>query len=222
MSLIGYLNQNPYEAQSLIWTLSLDATPIYAIVPVGAYASFTYDRFREILAEGDNVERVSIPGRIAGSVKLMSGQTVPAIVPELRGIYTWTVPALIDSLVQTYPAQTRDNLTAKVREYLERIYYEYRNLGVAPQERALNFSATNAFQVTQVMGSAADNQLGLNQISVIKSPICRPNSDCYDVTLQFFNLEDNRRAGRVYRFTVDVSEVIPVTIGQVRSWSVAS
>jgi hypothetical protein len=144
------------------------------------------------------------------------------IVPELRGIYTWTIPALIDSLVQTNPAQTRDNLTAKVREYLERVYYEYRNLGIAPQERALNFSATNAFQVTQVMGSAADNQLGLNQISVIKSPICRSDSDCYDVTLQFFNLEDNRRAGRVYRFTVDVSEVIPVTIGQVRSWSVAS
>jgi len=222
MSLIDYLNLNPYEAQSLIWTLSLDATPIYAIIPVGAYAFLTYDRFREILSEGDSVERVSIPGRIAGSVKLLSGQTVPVIVPELRGIYTWTIPALIDSLVQTNPAQTRDNLTAKVREYLERVYYEYRNLGIAPQERALNFSATNAFQVTQVMGSAADNQLGLNQISVIKSPICRPNSDCYDVTLQFFNLEDNRRAGRVYRFTVDVSEVIPVTIGQVRSWSVAS
>ena len=44
------------------------------------------------------------------------------------------------------------------------------NRGVAPEERALNFSATNAFQVTQVMGSAADNQLGLNQISVIKIP----------------------------------------------------
>ncbi|MCM0592259.1 MAG: PatA/PatG family cyanobactin maturation protease [Gloeotrichia echinulata DEX184] len=222
VSLVEYLNQNPYEAQSLIWTLSLDATPIYAIVPVGAYAAFGYDRLRQILAEGDSVERVSIPGRIASSIKLMSGQTVPVIVPELRGIYSWTIPAVIDSLVAAYPAQTRENLTVKIREYLERIYYEFRNLGVTPQERALNFSATNAFQVTQVLATAVDAQLGLNSIGVTKSPICRPDSDCYDVTLQFFNLQDSRRAGKVYRFTVDVSEVIPVTIGQVRSWSVAS
>ncbi|MBK1989157.1 PatA/PatG family cyanobactin maturation protease [Sphaerospermopsis aphanizomenoides BCCUSP55] len=222
VSLVDYLSQNPYEAQSLIWTLSLDATPIYAIVPVGAYAAFGYNRLREILAEGDSVERVSIPGRIASSIKLMSGQTVPVIVPELRGIYSWTIPAVIDSLVPAYPAQTRENLTAKIREYLERIYYEYRNLGVTPQERALNFSATNAFQVTEVLASAVDAQLGLQSIGVTKSPICRPDSDCYDVTLQFFNLEDSRRAGKVYRFTVDVSEVIPVTIGQVRSWSIAS
>ncbi|XZF65935.1 MAG: hypothetical protein ACSI46_15215 [Gloeotrichia echinulata DVL01] len=152
----------------------------------------------------------------------MSGQTVPVIVPELRGIYSWTIPAVIDSLVAAYPAQTRENLTVKIREYLERIYYEFRNLGVTPQERALNFSATNAFQVTQVLATAVDAQLGLNSIGVTKSPICRPDSDCYDVTLQFFNLQDSRRAGKVYRFTVDVSEVIPVTIGQVRSWSVAS
>ncbi|AFZ23461.1 cyanobactin maturation protease, PatA/PatG family [Cylindrospermum stagnale PCC 7417] len=221
-SLSDYLDQNPYEAQSLIWTLSLDATPIYAIFPMGAYATFGYDRLRQILAEGDSVERISVPGRITGSIKLMSGQTVPVLVPELRGIYSWTIPALMDSLVAAYPAQTRENLTAKVREYLERIYYEYRNLGVTPQERALNFSATNAFQVTQVLASAVDSQLGLNSIGVTKSPICRAGSDCYDVTLQFFNLEDSRRSGKVYRFTVDVSEVIPVTIGSVRSWSVSS
>ncbi len=221
-SLVEYLNQNPYEAQSLIWTLSLDATPIYAIVPVGAYAALGYDRLRAILTEGDAVERVSVPGRIAGNVRLISGQTVPVIVPELRGMYSWTIPALIDSLVRDYPAQTRETLTTKVREYLERIYYEFRNLGATAEERALNFSATNAFQVTQVLTSAVDSQLGLDNIQVIKSPICRPDSECYDVTLQFFNLEDSRRSGKVYRFTVDVSEVIPVTIGQVRSWSVAS
>jgi cyanobactin maturation PatA/PatG family protease len=221
-SLVEYLNQNPYEAQSLIWTLSLDATPIYAIVPVGAYAALGYDRLRAILTEGDAVERVSVPGRIAGNVRLISGQTVPVIVPELRGMYSWTIPALIDSLVRDYPAQTRETLTTKVREYLERIYYEFRNLGATAEERALNSSATNAFQVTQVLTSAVDSQLGLDNIQVIKSPICRPDSECYDVTLQFFNLEDSRRSGKVYRFTVDVSEVIPVTIGQVRSWSVAS
>lgn len=222
MSLLDYLADNPWEAQSLIWTLNLDATPIYAIAPVGPYASVTYERLRSFLGD-ENIERVSIPGYIGGSVKLMSGQTVPAIVPEVRGMYGWSVAALIEDLRQAFPAgPSEEDYSNKIREYLERIYYEFRNLGVTSQERALNFSATNAFQIADVMSTGTAADVGLDTIVVEKSPICRPESDCYDVKLKFFNLQDSRRAGKIYRFTVDVSEVIPVSIGRVRSWSVAS
>lgn len=222
MSLLDYLAQSPWEAQSLIWTLNLDATPIYAIMPTGPYANVTYDRLREFLAD-ENVERVSIPGYIGGSIRLMSGQSVPVIIPQVRGMYSWTVAALVEDLRQAYPAGPSDeDCRNKVREYLERIYYEFRNLGVTPQERALNFSATNAYQIAEVMSTGTAADVGLDTITVEKSPICRPDSDCYDVKLQFFNLQDSRRAGKVFRFTVDVSDVIPVTIGKVRSWSVAS
>ncbi|AFZ01069.1 PatA/PatG family cyanobactin maturation protease [Calothrix sp. PCC 6303] len=222
INLLDYLEQNPWEAQSLIWTLNLDATPIYAIVPSGPYANVTYERLRSFLGD-ENIERVSIPGYIAGSVKLLSGQTVPAIIPEVRGMYGWSVAALIENLTQAYPAgPSEEDYSNKIREYLERIYYEFRNLGVTPQERALNFSATNAFQIADVMSTGTAADIGLDTITVEKSPICRPDSNCYDVKLQFFNLEDSRRAGKVYRFTVDVSDAIPVSIGRVRSWSVAS
>ncbi|MCZ8224356.1 MAG: peptidase [Microcystis sp. LE19-84.1B] len=219
-SLLEYLNQNPYEAQSLIWTLSLDATPIYAIVPVGAYASVTFDRLRAYLGDG-NIERISVPGVIGGSVRLMSGQVVPVIVPEVRGMYSWSVPALVRSVMPRLSAAdlTEDGLRSQIEDYLNRIYYDYRNLGTTPQERALNFSATNAFQASVAIASAAGSQRVLDSISVEKSPICRPDSDCYDVKLSFFDPENNQRSNRVFRFTVDVSDVIPVTIGQVRSWS---
>jgi len=222
MDLLDYLEQNPFEAQSLIWTLNLDATPIYAIVPSGPYASVTYERLRSFQRD-ENIERISIPGYLAGSVKLLSGETVPAIIPEVRGMYGWSVAALIENLRQSYPAgPSEEDYGNKIREYLERIYYEFRNLGVTPQERALNFSATNAFQIADVMSTGTAADVGLDTITVEKSPICRADSDCYDVKLQFFNLQDSRRAGKVYRFTVDVSEAIPVSIGRVRSWSVAS
>ncbi|NJL61494.1 MAG: PatA/PatG family cyanobactin maturation protease [Methylacidiphilales bacterium] len=227
--MLNYLAQNPWEAQSLIWTLHLDATPIYAIVPVGPYANVTYDQLREFWADINTgrIERVSIPGHIGGSIRLMSGQTVPAIIPQVRGMDSWTTPALInlstpDTSTASQEDVTADEIRLKLEEYLVRIYYDYRNLGVTPQERALNFSATNAFQVTEVMVDAARRNLGLQNITVEKSPICRPDADCYDVKLQFFNLQDNRSSGRIYRFTVDVSEVIPVTIGRLRSWSIAS
>lgn len=57
---------------------------------------------------------------------------------------------------------------------------------------------------------------------MVKSPICRPDSDCWDVELQMFDPENERRANRVYRYTVNVSEVLPVTVGTVRTWAVRS
>jgi PatG C-terminal/Family of unknown function (DUF5838) len=49
--------------------------------------------------------------------------------------------------------------------------------------------------------------------------ICRMDSDCWDVQLKFFDPENSRRAKKVFRFTIDVSDLIPVTLGEVRSWS---
>jgi hypothetical protein len=61
----------------------------------------------------------------------------------------------------------------------------------------------------------------LDAIDVVRSPICRPESDCWDVKLTFFDpAKLLERARKVYRFTVDVSDVTPVTAGPVRSWSV--
>jgi hypothetical protein len=61
----------------------------------------------------------------------------------------------------------------------------------------------------------------LESIEVERSPVCRPESDCWDVKLHFFYPDRQVQTVRkVYRFCVDVSDVIPVTVGRVRSWYV--
>jgi hypothetical protein len=51
--------------------------------------------------------------------------------------------------------------------------------------------------------------------------VCRPDSDCWDVKLHFFfPARQVQTVRKVYRFTVDVSDVVPVTVGPVRSWFV--
>jgi len=219
--LLNYLSENPYYAQSLIWTVELDATPIYAIVPSGPFAGVVYERLREFLTD-QTVERVSIPGYSAGGVRLMSGQVVPAIIPEVRGMYSWSVNALLDAVIEpSTPEADREALSNQIREVLDRIYYDYRNLGVTPQERALNYAATNAFQISVAISQETLNDRVIEAIDVVKSPICRPDSDCYDVKLRFFDPENLQRSRTVKRFTIDVSDVIPVTIGRMRSWSEA-
>ncbi|MBQ4797523.1 peptidase S8, partial [Pectobacterium versatile] len=61
--------------------------------------------------------------------------------------------------------------------------------------------------------------LFLNKIGAERSPVSRPESDCWDVVLEFFNPKERLTAARkLYRYTIDVSDVMPVTIGTLRSW----
>lgn len=97
------------------------------------------------------------------------------------------------------------------------------NLGRASPERAMNFAGTNAFQVAAVFEQAARENLVLDVTETERSPVCRPDSDCWDVKLTFFDPVSRLTISRkVCRFTVDVIDVVPVTVGKVRSWSVYS
>jgi len=223
----AYLNDNPDEAASLIWTLNLDATPIYAIVPSGPFAEVGYRRLREIL-EGqikkDGVEMVSIPGYVGGSVTLMSGQKVPVIAPAIRGMHAWSIAALVKNVLGGRPrAEAEQTLydarVAGVSNFLARVYYDLRNLGLTGSERALNYAATNAYQASQVIMVAGSEGRELDSIAVRKSPVCRPDSECYDVEVSFFGPDNVLKANRVFRYTVDVSDVIPVTIGDIRAFA---
>jgi cyanobactin maturation PatA/PatG family protease len=146
------------------------------------------------------------------------------IVPAVRGMFSWATQPLIEAMLGARPKSAAERTAyekrvAGIGNFLNRVYYDLRNLGLTAQERALNYSATNAFQVRQVLESAAQGDVELDTITVRKSPVCRPDSDCYDIELGFFDPRNTNVANKVYRFTVDVSDVIPVTTGEVRSWS---
>lgn len=227
--LLGYLEKNPWEATSLIWTLSLEDTPIYAVVPRGPFASSIYDCLRQFLKEQytEGVERVSIPGVVVGSVRLKNGQVLPAIVPERRGMYSWTTDELIKESLDSASSLNPD-LRAKLKEgmekFLHRIYFGYRNLGTKPQDRALNYVATNVHCVREILTdlvTTEQEEVGLDTVEFTRSGLCRPDSECYDVCLQFFYPRRQVQTVRkVYRFTVDVSATVPVSIGRVESWFV--
>lgn len=232
--MVDYLGENLPEAKALIWTLNLELTPIYAIEPVGGFSRDVYEILQSLLSgqiqEENNpefVQRVSIPGVLTGrSVKLFSGQVVPVIeINNTRGLYGWKVNSLVTAAIESVQAEAGDAQEDAIRRtlssFLNRIYYDLRNLGTTSQDRALNFASTNAFQAAQTFAQAVGAGYELDSITVEKSPFCRLDSDCWDVKLKFFDPENSRRAKKIYRFTIDVSDTIPVTLGEVRSWSSA-
>ncbi|MCA2692919.1 MULTISPECIES: PatA/PatG family cyanobactin maturation protease [unclassified Microcystis] len=230
--IVDYLADNLSEAKSLIWTLNLELTPVYAIEPLGSFSREVYAALQELLSgqvqaedSPEYIQRVSIPGRITGrTVRLFSGQVVPVIEPDSpRGIYGWHVNTLVSAAIEAVGAEQTEAQESQMRRtlssFLNRIYYDLRNLGQTSQDRALNFAATNAFQAAQTFSEAVGAGMELDSINVSKSPFCRLDSDCWDVQLKFFDPENSRRARKVFRFTIDVSDLIPVTLGEVRSWS---
>lgn len=230
--IVDYLGQQPSEASALIWTLNLELTPIYALEPVGPFARDVYQVLNDLMAgqvaaesHERYIERISVPGQLTGrSVKLFSGQVVPVVELEhTRGLYGWKVNTLVGAAVNAVQSQSEEvsesNIRQSLQGFLRRVYYDLRNLGHTARDRALNFAATNAFQAAHTFAQAVADGMELDTIEVEKSPFGRQDSDCWDVKLKFFDPENNRRAKKVFRFTIDVSDILPVTLGEVRSWS---
>lgn len=233
--MIEYLRQRPYEATSLIWTLNLDATPAYAIIPAGPFANVAFERLREFLQDLEEQRRdlpfdipilVSVPGVVSGSIKLMSGQIVPVLIPEVRGMYSWTIAALLRAVLGERPPETAAETIQRsyetnrriLEEYVRRIYFDIRNLGLTGAERAINYSATNVFQLFNILvvQRPRDGREEIRNIDAVRSPICRMDSECYDVRVRFFDPNNVLRASEVIIFTIDVSDPLPVSVGAAR------
>jgi cyanobactin maturation PatA/PatG family protease len=215
-------SENLYHATGLTFILMQEEVPLYAIQPAGPFAVPTYNSMLETmamsLATGGDEQRISLPGFISGTTRLLNGMNVPTVYPDLRGMYRWRSEDLIAN-TKALDAEGPVDSDQKLLDFLNIVYYGLRNFGVAPQDRALNFAATNAYQAREALAHAARNSLVLSGINVVKSPICRPDSDCWDVELVMFDDDPERiRPSWTYRYTVDVSEVIPVTIGRMRYW----
>ncbi len=236
---------NMDKSTALEWTLEIDGIPVFAIRPQSQFAVLEFARLVQYMIEQTGidpnkfvdtdqesaelmtaqsdavdcptkVDRVSIAGHIEGETRLYNGHVVPVLVPVLRGMFSWNPAALTKAVLGSRAKKAE---LEAMRNFLDRIYYELRNKGIEPHYRAMNFAATNAHQVGEVFRDAIANKLELNAIEVERSPISRPGSECYDVVMQFFNPQRREEEARkLYRYTIDVSGMMPVTFGPLRSW----
>ncbi|MFE7439320.1 S8 family serine peptidase [Streptomyces chartreusis] len=183
------------------------------------------------------VSRVSIPGVLTGrTVQLYSGEKVPELNVDARGVYAWNEAELVKDISARVSEDTADRnvsiasdtVQKTIRAMLDKFYYEFRNLGQSSPDRALNYAATNAFlagqQIAEGLLSAKhvpgpeDRFYALDRVTVTKSPYCRIDSDCQLVSLVFFDPEDERRSNVTFQFTVDVSRTIPVILAPPRTF----
>ena len=232
--LVHYLDDNTWDSTKLIWTLNHDLTPIYALEAEADYPEAVYEQLRQallgqVLPADDEayVSRVSIPGVLTTkTLRLFSGQVVPVVKVQRRGLWVWNEKQLVDAVLAAVDVASLgaepDRVRLKVQQLLDKVYWQLRNLGQSPMDRAINYMATNAFQLTAeiakglLSGQLVDGDMktlySLDTISAAKSPYCRPDSDCWDVNVSYFNPTNDQQARLVFQSTIDVSDELPVLL----------
>ncbi|MFF3677394.1 S8 family serine peptidase [Streptomyces sp. NPDC002120] len=192
------------------------------------------------------------------TVRLYSGQVLQVVEVKSSALFMWNESLLVTAVFEAVLAKAIEDarknagpnqadkdaaekavrkefagkkgtfLKTTVRALLDKVYWQFRNLGQSAADRALNAAGTNAFLIgaeiqngilsaEQVPGTH-DNFYSLDTIKVTKSPFCRPNSVCMDVVMTFFDPENDQRAPVSYLFTYDVSEYVPVSLAPVHTF----
>lgn len=226
---------SPLDSSRVIWTINHNNTPIYAIQPSTDFEAETYKRLREFLDpskydhdrdDAVRIDMVSIPGYVVGQTRLLSGHVVPVIQPHLKEMHSWSAIDLtkeVSDLLETSDLREKNELINNLEEiatnFVNRIYYELQNSGTTSQDRALNYAVTNIYNVTKEINHELARGYVIKSVSARKSPVCRPDSDCQDAFITFFNPKRRlESASKVFRFTIDVSRVVPAVIGEPRTW----
>jgi hypothetical protein len=194
---------------------------------------------------------ISMPGHIDGEVTLLCGKTVPVIIPELAGMFAYLEKKeqekadLAERLVQQKQQDLQDIMSASPFGFLMSFAFEHHlpvpdvthnvthillhlqekniTLGLTPENRALNFVATNAIKqrtIHDILSESESGGMDLDDIKINKHPLglSRPGSELFEAKIHLVNHHQNTGQIRkiVYRVIVDVADVIPVFVGRMK------
>ena len=140
---------------------------------------------------------------------------MPVIFPERRA----RRPNIPDSdrIAGQDPAKRR-----AVGTFLDRVVHEVAAAAARRPPSAINYSTTGAAIIGGVFDEVlkSPEPMELDSIGAEPGPPCRVCGSDRRGTGQLSYRRQVQTTRMVYRFTVDVSDVVPVMVGPMRSWSV--
>lgn len=217
--LAALLDRAPSVASEVTWLVMREGSPLYAITVIGTMQAEVLAAFASGIGEQVSraIEEMSFPGLVTGTfATLSSGERVPVLlINGPRGLYGWR---RIDQLMRL---PLHDAGRAQLNAILAAIDDGEPNDGTHSHVRALNYLVTNPAQLAWSAGVTSSDGFIFDSLSVQRSTLNRPFSDCWDIDLLFRDPERPGRAKVCHRHSVDVGDALPVSIGQPRTWRVA-
>ena len=143
------------------------------------------------------------------------------VAPELTAGTEDTVFGIDVALPEVWPRLLEaptEKVTRAVQDFFELVYFRAPQDPSVSVERAINLAATNGYQIARSFLDAMNDGLDYQSYRTEYSPFGRLGGNCWDVILRFA-APRGRRQAREYRFTIDVADVVPVTVGHIRRWA---
>lgn len=214
--LAALMDRRPSIAQEVTWLVMREGSPLYAVAVTGSSAAELLASFASGIGEqiSGAIEEMSFPGVVTGEmVTLSTDETVPVLrMAGIRGLYGW----------RRNDQLARLPLPPAGREQLERMLAFIDdgepNDGTHSHVRAINYLVTNPAQLAWSAGVASGEGFSFDTLTVQRSTLNRPYSDCWDIDLIFKDPDRPARARLLHRHTVDVGDALPVSIGSPRTW----
>lgn len=224
VALLALFERHPAEAAGFVWQLVRpDGRARFALQPEGPYAADVWalliEAYRALHLGGpDAPERISVSGVLtADTVRTATGTELGVVaLPVTRGIAAWSTMQL--AVAAAAPFGGGDELVGALADLLDRAYHDLADWGTTAPGRALAFSVTNPMAPAGSLARVAGSGYRLEDVTVRRSTFARPHSDCWDVVLAFHDPERQERARWLHRHTVDVADVVPVSVGEASSW----
>jgi len=164
---------------------------------------------RDALAGGVG-RRSEAPDPAPGSAMVAGDGTENAVLGLTESpVVTW--PRLLEPVTP--------QIAAAVVDFLDLVYFRADQEPEITRDRALNFTVTNGYQVAAAFLDAMHDGLQFIGYRTEYSPFARVGGMCWDVILQFNDPTRGSRSPREYRMTVDIADVLPVTVGRLRRWA---
>jgi hypothetical protein len=213
------LNQVPDVALEIDWLVMRDDSPLYALHWSGPYEAEIITSLTSALTQQISgvIDVMSFPGVVTGEVhSLSTDELIPVLtMPTSRGLYGWRLTDQLRVLDLTEKAHV------ETERMLSSIMNQEPNDGTYSHVRALNYLVTNPAQLAWSATVATEQGFCFESLSVQRSTLNRPYSNCWDIDLIFGAPERTARAKLMHKHSVDVGDLLPVSIGSPRVWRLA-
>lgn len=213
------IDRASWVALEVTWTIEREGSALYALHVDGTNTRDILDAFGSAVGSQASgaIEQMSFPGIVTGELlELSNGERVPILrMASPRGLYGWRHRDQIMRL--PLPPAGRIEL----ERMLDAINDGEPNDGTHSHVRAINYLVTNPAQLAWSAGVATQEGFRFDSVAVKRSTLNRPYSDCWDIDLIFKDPDRPGRARLLHRHSVDVGDLLPVSIGAPRTWRLA-
>lgn len=238
---------NLLMASQLIWTLNMNATPVYSISPrLAAFDNLIYLILAEFLGEsvGMNASayqkytnyRSGMPVQnipkpiftdpkndlmrmiLPGYVSGKSKLLNSSFIESVTPVAFGLKNWTVSELIKSIGIKKGSDKDTLLCSILARLYVTALNRGQSPDDRALNYSLHQIIELADKLKEIIESQQQFSCYKVVPSKIARQNALVREIQLTFFNPNNTNIASTTYAFQIDVSGIVPVMIGDVESW----